>query len=161
MIGGILGLASQAKIAGCYNIGNIEGRFNIGGVIGSGDGSVVGSCYNTGSIQANNNAGGILGQMYNSGTVKNCYNVGNIQTSQSTNKKVGAMVGVFNDTKTINTYYLKNTINNGNDIDKNCTEFTSEDVGSLYQKLGNDFENDDENINKGYPILNWQSKSKI
>ena len=161
LAGGISGAAINMNISRCYNISTIKGQLNIGGIIGSSDGSVVSSCYNTGSIQANNNAGGILGQMYNSGTVKNCYNVGNIQTSQSTNKKVGAMVGVFNDTKTINTYYLKNTINNGNDINKNCTEFTSEDVGSLYQKLGNDFENDDENINKGYPILNWQSKSKI
>ena len=156
LAGGISGLISKTDVLGCYNTGDIEGQLNIGGIIGSGDGSTVSSCYNTGSIQANNNAGGILGQMYNLGIVKNCYNVGNIKTVEEYNKLVGAIVGVFNDTQTINTYYLQNTINSGKDIDNNSTVFTTEGVKSLYQKLGSTYKEDKNNINNGYPILEWQ-----
>lgn len=158
LIGGILGSATQTNISKCYNTGDIDGTFNIGGIIGSGDASIVSSCYNTGNIHSADNAGGISGQMYNSGIVKNCYNVGNIETTNLYNRHVGAMVGVFNDTQTINTYYLENTINNGDNIDNNSIEFTSDDVEDLYLKLGNDFREDyEENkINNGYPILSWQ-----
>ena len=158
LVGGILGSGTEANILKCYNTGNIKGTFNIGGIIGSGDGSVVNSCYNIGNIHSADNAGGIAGQMFHSGIVKNCYNVGNIVTTNLYNRHVGAMVGVFNDTQTINTYYLKNTINNGDNIDNNSTEFTSENVEDLYLKLGSDFKEDYEGnkINNGYPILIWQ-----
>ena len=158
LVGGILGSGIGTNIFKCYNTGNIKGALNIGGIIGSGDGSVVNSCYNIGNIHSADNAGGIAGQMFHSGIVKNCYNVGNIETTNLYNLHVGAMVGVFNDTQTINTYYLENTINNGSDIDNNCTVFTAEEIESLYQKLGSDFKEDykDNKINNGYPILTWQ-----
>ena len=156
LVGGILGSGTEANILKCYNTGNIKGTFNIGGIIGSGDGSVVNSCYNTGNIHSSDNAAGIAGQMFNSGIVKNCYNIGNVETTNLYNRHVGAMVGVFNDTQTINTYYLKNTINNGDNIDNNSTEFTSENFKDLYLKLGSDFKQDINNINNGYPILSWQ-----
>ena len=158
LVGGILGSGTEANILKCYNTGNIKGTFNIGGIIGSGDGSVVNSCYNTGNIHSSDNAAGIAGQMFNSGIVKNCYNIGNVETTNLYNRHVGAMVGVFNDTQTINTYYLENTINNGDNIDNNSIEFTLDDVEDLYLKLGNDFKEDYEGnkINNGYPILSWQ-----
>ena len=158
LVGGILGSGTEANILKCYNTGNIKGTFNIGGIIGSGDGSVVNSCYNTGNIHSSDNAAGIAGQMFNSGIVKNCYNIGNVETTNLYNRHVGAMVGVFNDTQTINTYYLENTINNGDNVDNNSIEFTLDDVEDLYLKLGNDFKEDYEGnkINNGYPILSWQ-----
>ena len=158
LVGGILGSATQTNILKCYNTSNIKGSLNIGGIIGSGDGSVVNSCYNTGNIHSSDNAAGIAGQMFNSGIVKNCYNIGNVETTNLYNRHVGAMVGVFNDTQTINTYYLENTINNGDNIDNNSIEFTLDDVEDLYLKLGNDFKEDYEGnkINNSYPILSWQ-----
>lgn len=160
LVGGIAGTVRNTTIYNCSNIVTIgiDSGNLVGGIIGSGDGSVVNSCYNTGNIHSSDNAAGIAGQMFNSGIVKNCYNIGNVETTNLYNRHVGAMVGVFNDTQTINTYYLENTINNGDNIDNNSIEFTLDDVEDLYLKLGNDFKEDYEGnkINNGYPILSWQ-----
>lgn len=52
------------------------------------------------------------------------------------------------------------TNENNNEL-QGVTVMSSDEIKSVYIKLGNAFTFDENNINNGYPILLWQMKSDI
>lgn len=175
-VGGISGYTSlNTLINQCYNAGDIKaigqnefGNSNVGGIVGLNSGGSIIDCYNIGTITGiNNNVGGIIG--LNRGTLENSYNTGIVSSSSN---YIGGIVGnnsefysSENDTtyigKTYNSYSLKGVaINlfgtNNSLIGEECSFKNSTELQSLYTILGSAFEKDTENINNGYPILQWQ-----
>ncbi len=120
-VGGLIGLASNGKVEGCYSAGHTEnGAYpaakdtnkpydvtststsgNAGGLIGSAAGTTVDSCYSTCSVKGNT-AGGFIGSGSDTvtNTVTNSYATGFVT---GTNK--GAFAGSFKGTLTGNRYY--------------------------------------------------------
>ena len=168
-VGGICGTAQYSKIKKCYNAGNITGTGAIGGIIGHlgyEDITYVENCYNSGIITGTtgNYIGGIAGVAYN-GEIKNSYNVGDIKSDSNYQGGITSYYNSITYYKVSNCYYL-NTTNEGgiNKVDvageaegRTITEMKSQEFISL---LNTDDEEiwlqDNNNINKGYPILNWQ-----
>ena len=136
-LGGIVGYF-KGTISNSFNSGNVTmnaNRNNTGGIVGDLNGSIL-NCYNTGNISGYYAVGGIIGILakLTNNSLKNCYNVGNVEgIGDSANELVGN-----NETKT----ELKNSY-------ISTDSFSASDLGSAYEE-------DTENINKGYPILKWQ-----
>lgn len=115
--------------------------------------------YNVSNIRGNDNSNylaGIIG-FSDSSLVKNCYNIGNIKGGDYA---VNGILGNSNDNSNSidNCYYLENTVNGKNGmtiISSNCIKNNSE-MKKISELLGSEFKNDTQNINNGYPILNWQ-----
>ena len=56
-----------------------------------------------------------------------------------------------------NNFYLENVVNGGNGIElEGSIVKTMGELKKIYNLLGNEFKEDLNNINNGYPILNWQ-----
>ena len=167
-LGGITG-SCDGNVEGCYNTGNIYGYCLSGGIVGGMLQGEIKNCYNTGNIKVDYaKAGGISGYIhYSSGAtigytrIINTYSVGKVigQT------EIGASIGVNSDNKSIaqasNNYALNQ--NNlpaigGEVISENVKADlkTSEELKQLANTLGEAFKEDTENINNGYPILQWQ-----
>ena len=76
-------------------------------------------------------------------------------------KQFGSIIGFSGnkECQTINCYYLENTVNGTNEIDKieGVILKNSEELKILFTELGENFKKDINNINNGYPILVWQS----
>ena len=184
-IGGIIGQLMNSKILKCINTGTIQAKDNVGGICGYSSSSKIEECVNNGIINSFNTfsggisglirnteiessynmtnitsnswwAGGITSLAYEICKIKNCYNVGNVVGTQMVSGVCKA------DTDGIlemsNCYYLENTINGTNETDKveGVTSKTSEELKNLSEILGKSFKNDINNINNGYPILQWQ-----
>lgn len=159
-IGGICGYNGQlSSIQECYNIGKINGNNAIGGISGRNQGYIF-NVYNIGIIEADENVGGIIGE--NVGNLENAYNIGVIPDINSSGGIVGKnykldenSIGNINNTYSINSIvnriYGINETNIVNSITKNESNLKS--IASI---LGNSFKNDINNINNGYPILQWQ-----
>ena len=97
------------------------------------------NCYNIEDVTGTKNIGGILGAADNSieSYISNCYSSGKISGEENTGNIVGDIDRVSTDiTKIINCYTKDNT-------------FTAEDLGKAFKE-------DTENINNGYPILDWE-----
>ena len=158
-IGGISGYVQEnSMIYMCYNEGMVSGNKTIGGISGgSYRNSSLKSVYNTGNITGQlNNIGGIVGINDNSDLIYDSYNIGNIIGENAS--QIGSIIGnVQGNNSAKNCYYLENTVNgsNGNTID-GSTPKTSEEFKYLFTKLGKNFKEDTNNINNGYPILQWQ-----
>ena len=159
--GGIIGKIDNGKIDSCYNKGKVTGSSVIGGILGRcTNNSKVMNCYNVGEISGNQKIGGISGIIgnYNETSmiqIENCYSAKDITGDND----VGAIYGYNYNTITIqdiNNYYLINTVNGGNDILSKATQKTSNELKSMVNILGNAFKEDIDNINNGYPVLNWQ-----
>ena len=162
--GGIVGYAKQGvKIENCYNAGLITAKFSVAGIVGSiATNSEVINCYNIGNINATNSSGsstfaaGISSEAQNNSTIKNCYSTGTIITYNS--YAVAGIVCSANNMGDIkNNYFLESTVNGGNGLDIEGVETKNEEeLKKIYTVLGNDFKEDTNNINNGYPILQWQ-----
>ena len=159
--GGIVGgTVNGSTIKNCFNNGTITGC--AGGILGYGK-AVIENCYNTGEIKGTNRAGGIVGQFNGSAATNkanNCYNIGELSLSAANYAYSGAISG-FNGNIT-NCYWLTPEDGTGNNTGTltSCELITSPD--GLKDKLGTAFvaDEDDENeINGGYPILSWQKNS--
>lgn len=74
------------------------------------------------------------------------------------NLQVSGIVYCWDDSRAINCYYLENTVNNGNDFIPNegILPLSLEEIKKSFNILGEAFKEDKNNINRGYPILNWQ-----
>ena len=116
----------------CYNVGNITtNRIYAAGIAGSAYGNIK-NCYNLGNVQCGmGNVGGIGGST--TGKIENCYNKGDITGNYS----VGEINGAGKNGTIVENCYSKND------------EFTASDLGTAYEE-------DTNNINDGYPILQWQ-----
>ena len=99
-------------------------------------------------------------------TVENSYNIGEISGEATENLYIGKVIGrKYNSSITINNcYYIKTNeitgIGNDSDIqDMSRTEEfmkTTEFVDLLNRGISGAWKEDINNINNGYPILNWQ-----
>ena len=172
------------NIMECYNTGNISANALAGGIVANvGRNSEIKKCYNTGIIDGKTQAGGIC-QGMTRGVIENCYNTGNINSRQAgglcaylgsgdvgncynavfVGPNASAVVGGYrDDKKKLKNYYLSNcgteianiyVSNSLNDI-----RVTEDELRNLAQVLGEDFTEDVENINNGYPILKWQLRN--
>ena len=170
--GGIAG-ASSGLIKGCVNNVNLELDLNsntstrIGGICGSQDNemAVVKNCYNCGTIKFNKIgfsciAGGICGVAQ--GKNSNSYSIGKIIDVSNIKNTLGECVGTNNIGE--NVYGLENTIttNSLSSINHKGVKSSNELKGSAGVTLLNNnndesvWVEDENNINNGYPVLNWQ-----
>ena len=133
--GSVVGyMYNTGKISGCKNYANLN--HVSGGIVGSITGKVQ-NCYNAKMVKGDRVVGGIVGYLEGAyhNLIENCYNIGNVT---GVNGNVGEIFG-------------RNT-NNMSEI-VNC--YTSSDTFSA-ENLGGAFKEDTNNINDGYPILQWQ-----
>ena len=156
-VGGLVGLN--------YLMGNITSSFNncdivsinsgehtnFGGIVGLNNANIS-NCYNTGKITIEGNdskkVGGICGQNLSESFIYNSYNIGKIECKNASGD-VDANFGEIS-----NCFYLNSvlTSNENNENSKDENQMKSE----ILSKLGDEFKEDTENKNNGYPILNWQ-----
>lgn len=153
--GGIVGAASTSStILSCYNNAEIySSKVECGGIVGRNVSVNISDCYNTGTIIGESDTvGGICGTNEYA-TISNCYNIGNINAS-NTNQKGGiignSIMGFYK-----NCYYLDGTTNSSLMYDGIQIK-TSQELKGLYLTLGSEYKFDSNNINNGYPILQWQ-----
>ena len=179
MSAGITPLNTSGKIYNCYNVGSISSDSNVGGIVSSNGGELY-MCYNVGNVVSTGDyVGGIAGvnggtlyDCYNAqntiqgqkyiggicgwnekGEIYNCYNTGNVT---GINTVTGGIIGA-NSAIVKNCYFLENKINNGNGITiEGITLKNDSEMKEIYSLLSSNFKKDTENINQGYPILNWQ-----
>ena len=165
-IGGISGdVHIKSMLKKCYNIGTITGSNTVGGIVGVlYDNSLIQNIYNVSNVSGDDSTGGIVGRISFS-LLQNGYNIGNLIGEN----KIGGIVGENADTSATitNTYVLENIgkdicgYNSTNEIlEKNKIKKEEEIKSDSFVELLNNGENnwkeDTNNINYGYPILNWQ-----
>ena len=170
------GTATSGRITGCINQAEIQstyagyaGILNIGGIVGYSYGTVE-NCYNIGSVKAklpvnlgakqNEAIGGIAGQLHAGGILKNSYTTGAVTGPET---GIGSVIGMNSGTVE-NTYVLENicakTIatnyaQTGVSIRKKTAEEMREALFAY--TLGAAYNQDNEgDINNGFPILTWQ-----
>ena len=180
-VAGISG-TTVSKISGCYNRAQISGiglsggtnnELYVAGIAGFVEGNCyIEDCYNAGEIKGTsmgNVLGGIIGRSNaTSGAImKNLYNSGEI-ISNGTGLAIGGIKGMNEESATINLsncYYLENTAiyveyywNGRGYVPGSQSGITNAETLKTYAStLGPAFENDDWNINGGYPILWWEA----
>lgn len=131
------------------------------------------NCYNANEINGRSNAGGIFGNLntnrnkesgVTNATISNCYNAGTIKNT-NTNAKTSGIIGyeksdASGDLYVSNCYYEIGTADYGraNNSNSGCISTTKDAIISQIENLA-DFVEDIDNINSGYPILDWQVES--
>jgi hypothetical protein len=160
-IGGIIGIgqSKSCTVEKCYNKGRIYGKKDdVGGIAGKLENACTTNSYNVGEILGDgDNIGGIVGVIENA-QVYNNYNIGKVQG------EIAKIIGykISEDAIIDNNYYLSGNVTNENNNElQGVTVMSSDEIKSVYIKLGNAFTFDENNINNGYPILLWQMKSDI
>ena len=144
----------ERKITGCSNFGKVtnSGSYYAAGILAQCQTSnrVIEDCYNMGAVKSGNNqAAGIIAycnSTSNVPTIRNAYNAGRSDYS----------ISPVNGIKLENVYALEGTGTVSGSIDI----FTSDEAtdGTLLGYLDSAaFAADDDNINNGFPILEWQS----
>ena len=171
-VAGIIGHSNCSILEYCYNLGEIVGNgkyLNIAGIIArkyaNGE---INNVFNIGSIVTKGEniraAGGIIGQLEGTSNhinINNAYNIGKIEAEKQT-EIMGSIAGTnWSDVMTYNNcFYLAGTCDVGVDFGnstgikelQNISEFPS----VLKVVNGGAFKEDVNNINNGYPILDWQ-----
>ncbi len=176
-IGGISGVigdkayASSVQVEKCINYGKISEKSSnasaVSGMVGcSFWKGIIQECGNIGNLICEGEyssggkksyTGGIVGLLYSGHVIKQCYNIGTI----SAQLNAGGIVGwrysgnVGNDC-----YYLENntTVKSGS-VTKSGIESSETDIKNLINvDIWREFLIQDKtpNVNKGYPIFNWQ-----
>lgn len=176
-IAGIVAFSRTDTIQNCYNFGNITGnseKIFISGILAREDanGLNLNNTYNIGNIIIQSEkllgAGGIMGSVSgaNHANINNAYNIGTIKMDNLVNEHIGSIAGndlVGNELITFNNcYYLKGTYDvgaGGNDTAIGVTELDDDSEFPIVLEVINGegaFKKDFNNINNGYPILEWQ-----
>lgn len=157
-IGGIVGaLYEEGKVENCYNLGEISGaKYSAGGIVGLNQGDSINKCYNLGVVKGDSQVGGIAGANYSE--VKDSYS---IIGGKSDSGSFGAIAGSNNNLgKISNCYYSEDmpAIGEGNGEVTNVKKLNSQNMPSVMSVINanNDFKEDTNDINNGYPILEWQ-----
>ena len=163
---GIVGYARNGvKIENCYNAGTITSQYNAGGICGELRASQILNCYNTGEINGTATGdniapacGGITGSAVTNSLIVNTYNIGKITTGDALYSTAGIVATLTDQTSSVeNSYFLENIVNSGNGtLIKGTTSKTVEEMKQIDSLLGSGFKKDSQNINNGYPVLNWQ-----
>ena len=176
VVGGIASV-NDRKVENCYNIGKINLNANVqvtkmilvGNIIGyNNENAEINNCFNEGQISANllndNNSigiGNITGYSYLS-TINNCYSMGKISLENSTVQNIGQIIGRTLSTTFNNCFgVIEESVgtigyDRGNNTINNVTLKEKSEIPEILEVIGTDFEKDSENINQGYPILEWQ-----
>ena len=168
---GIAGIDEIANVINCYNTGKIIGK-GLNNVIAGGivayqrNNSEIKNLFNVGNIEGESETnylyiGGILA-MEDGANVSNGYNIGMIQEKSNESKLIGSIIGRrFYNYLLDNCYYLKGTygVGIGEGLSTGVTEL--DDISkfpSVLEVVNGEgaFKEDANNINNGYPILNWQ-----
>lgn len=106
-IGGICG-DNRATLQGCYNVGIVNGEFNVGGIVGVSSGLDntiwIKDCYNRGNVIGDTKDIGGIGGYIGYSLVENCYS----QATVSGNTNVGGICGNSNKVDFQNAYYDSN-----------------------------------------------------
>ena len=131
-------------------------RNSFGGIVGLNQGS-VNSSYNVGMVKGDNQVGGIIGS--NSGELTYSYTTVGGKAGSGT--FIGAIIGSNNNSgKANNCYYSEDmsAVGGGNGEVTNVEKLNSQDMPSVISVINtnNDFKEDINNINNGYPILSWE-----
>lgn len=184
-LGGIVGM-SYGAVTGCANTGAVTAEEldygGIGGIVGELSGAAVTDCYNTGAITGGHRIGGIAGIANTSGSmIRNCYSTGTIHATSSTaNPFGGTIAGTIanSDGDAIgsveNCYFLQGTYSytHGTDVhedemvgypttksETNCklaSEMKLDAFAITLSPTDKTFHVDSDNINGGFPVLQWQ-----
>ena len=168
LMSSITGIGTSEIIENCYNLGEIVQNMKnshayVGGIT---NGKEANNCYNLGNMSSNstiNHNGGIDANAQDT-EINNCYNVGNLIKVDGAGGFFGALAGtgknlVINYSKwLINTSETSVSQNLGNVTDNSICVNTLEEMPSVLEIINGDgaFKEDTNNINNGYPILNWQ-----
>ena len=143
MIGGIISYqGKEAEISNVFNLGKIIGNDNTKNLI----------------------IGGIIGRSAKNINIINSYNTGKIETENNITKYLGSIGGDLEQVKLDNCYYLKGTysVGVGEGEEGTSTGVTELDDISKFPSVlevvneEGAFKEDVNNINDGYPILEWQ-----
>lgn len=143
---------AASSVTGCYNAGEINGKY-AGGILGYTTAkAIISSCYNTGTINGTTRSAGISGQQ-TTGSISYCYNIGN---------SASGICGFSNATIT-NCYYLNEETSAPGGSSTGYEKIT--DKAALLDNLnaGDEklFCKDTNGINNDFPVLNWQTVSAI
>lgn len=168
-VGGIVGVGfTNSYINSCYNKGTIrqKGDQHCGGIISFAVQVKITNVYNVGEIIGIDCVGGIAGytysqdkESYTNNYLYYCYNSGNVSGTSST----GAIVGYYNYYDQDYSYALTGTYTTLWGL---VGAYKANRQGFLdtikASDLGSDeFIEDTNEINNGYPILRWQSEQKV
>ena len=159
--GGIVGWAiANTFVSECYNSGEISAeKGNVGGIAGYSMGCLTSDCYNVGAVAskaAAGSVGGITGWFTGNVELKNSYNAGTV----SGGKYSGAIAGTAAETQLNNCWYLEGTADYAaasKSFVGNKMSETAMKNAAFAETLGIAFKPDDNGINAGYPILEWQA----
>ena len=166
----VSGIGYAEEIRNCYNIGTLisktgDGNSGKGAYIHGVANGVISNCYNIGTIECYGNiihAGGI-GSLLQNKSITNCYNIGKL-TVEGTNTIYGSLVGTAQNATISNSKWLLNTApsavggSQGDVTDNSKCVNTLDEMPSVLSIINGDsaFKEDTNNINNGYPILEWQ-----
>lgn len=174
-IAGICAVNSNQSIINCYNIGKIESYFenqNADNLFISGIAVFcpnVENCYNIGKIECQNNRIYIAGIVANAqnGEVNNCHNIGTL-TATGNGITIGALTGTTRNQIISNSKWFSasaekgiGSINTENVTQTNVEAINDiENMPSILSVINSEncFKEDINNINHGYPVLNWQGE---
>ena len=162
------GISNKGQITNCYNVGEIisnsKGMYSRAGGIAYG--CDVSNSYNLGLVKAIGGEntkiqiGGI--ESHTEGkNITNSYNIGTIEYEGGNVFEIGAILGAGGNKGTItNCSYLATTAEKGMGTGTDVTTRVEniEDMPTVLSVINaeNCFKEDTDNINNGYPILNWQ-----
>lgn len=173
--GGIVGTAvAGTKIYNCCNHGKIAGAWHTGGIVGY-NGSDITNCYNTGDVSSSYvntsgststevRVGGVLGTPSAASCIERCYNSGSV-TSEGYNGGIAGQgqYGSYGNaaySEFENCFYVKIDDMMGIGVDSSEREgilsCSAEELKALPEGLKQAFAVDLDNLNSGYPVLNWQ-----
>ena len=155
--GGIVG--TNGNVTYSYNTGNVSGYGNdgtgytsVGGIAGAG--TTARYCYNTGTIYGSmGQVAGMVGNIYNMGgtPISYCYNIGPCTGS---GRAIGSLGGECLNSNIDNCVYTtSNSVNGYRGSNTNCSHLSDEQMKAFTNQY---FFADTNNINNGYPILEWQ-----
>ena len=175
-VGGMAG-HNAGQIQRCANYGDIiatrdSGKGGVGGMVGRNgenntatDSGTVIDCFNFGTIGHKDSrwSGGIVGFNPAASIVRNCYNVGSVLGSAQTNAICGQNEGTVQaGTGVYNCWYLESTrVFDASGVYggyfENCGAKTEAEMKSALfaSVMGASFNLDSDNINQGYPVLDW------
>lgn len=155
-VGGLVGLNYEmGNITQSYNYCDVTAsEDNLGGVVGLNNGSVM-QVYNMGKVDATNiqgqKAGGIAGQNVSNSSIASSYNAGTVEYKDIAQGAVGANFGELE-----NVYYLGTSINYKDSINLEGKKTLDELKNTMVTEFPEEFKEDSENKNNGFPILYWQ-----
>ncbi len=168
-IGGLVGyLQDSLTLKNCYSSANITSsstQYNsvAGGLIGkmsSAYSVTAENCYFSGNVTAKNYAGGFIGYLYSSASsphaYTNCYTSGNV--TGGSNKAYNFAYAYSVAAATFKNCYFNNKSDSKgcNGAVSNLEAKSTDELKDLAGTLGDGFRADKQNINNGYPILDWQ-----